>query len=59
MYKVMGRKKLNRTKEELNELNRKRRMRYYWKHKRKERKSALERYYQRKNLRDLQNNQQS
>jgi hypothetical protein len=44
----MGRKKLNRTKEELDELNRTRRMRYYWKHRTKERQSALNRYYKRK-----------
>lgn len=44
----MGRKKLNRTKEELSEMNRIRRMRSYWKNQRKEQQKALERYYERK-----------
>lgn len=50
----MGRKKLNRTKEELDELNRKYRMRSYWKHVDEERRKARERYH--KNKRNLQNN---
>ena len=40
----MGRKKLNRTKQELNELNNKRRMRYYYKHRDDEIRKAKERY---------------
>ena len=43
----MGRKKINRTKEELNERNRKYRMQFYWKHVKEERKKSLERYYER------------
>jgi uncharacterized membrane protein (DUF106 family) len=42
---VMGRKKLNRTKEEWNELNRTYRMRSYWKHVARERRNARERYH--------------
>jgi hypothetical protein len=41
----MGRKKLNRTEEEWNELNRKYRMRSYWKHADQERRKARERYH--------------
>ena len=50
----MGRKKLNRTKQELNEINRKYRMRSYWKHVDKERDKAKKRYW--KNKRTLQYN---
>jgi ribosomal protein L37E len=46
----MGRKKLNRTKEELSEMNRTRRMRSYWKNKKKEQQSALRRYYAKKTI---------
>ena len=52
----MGRKKLNRTKEELNELNRKYRMRSYWKNVDKERFKAKQRYL--KNKRHIQNSKQ-
>ena len=40
----MGRNKLNRTTKELNELNNKRRMRSYWKHRDEECWKARERY---------------
>ena len=48
---VMGRKKF-RTEEEKHELNKKWRMRYYWKHIDEERKKARERYH--KNKRNIQ-----
>lgn len=44
----MGRKKLYRTVDELNELNRIRRMRHYWKHIKSEQKKARERYHENK-----------
>ena len=44
----MGRKHVIRTKEEINERNNTKRMRYYWRHAKQERERALERYYQRK-----------
>lgn len=44
----MGRKKLNRTDDEIREQWRARRMRYYNRHKRLERKRALDRYYKNK-----------
>ena len=44
IYIYMGRKKLNRTKKELNELNNIRRMRYYYKHRDEEQQKAKERY---------------
>lgn len=50
----MGRKKLNRTIEEQRIITNERRMRYYNKHKRIERQRALERYYRRKSLRNIQ-----
>lgn len=46
----MGRKKLNRTKEELDEMNRIRRNRYYENHKEEENKKNLKRYYDNKKL---------
>jgi len=49
----MGRKKINRTKEELDERNRKHRISSYWKHVVKERASALRRYYEKKKLMTL------
>ena len=52
----MGRKKLNRTEEEWNELNRKYRMRSYWKHVTTERRKAREHYH--KNKRHIQDNKQ-
>jgi len=53
----MGRKKLNKTKEERNELNRKYRMRSYWKHADEERRKARKRYHE--NKRNIQDNKQS
>jgi hypothetical protein len=47
---IMGRNKLNRTKEELSKMNRIRRMRSYWKNQKKEQKNALERYYAKKTI---------
>ena len=47
----MGRKALHRTKEELNEQSRIRRMRSYWKHAGKERAASLKRYYDKKKTR--------
>lgn len=44
----MGRKKI-RTDEERRELNKKCRMKYYWKHVKEERKKSLKRYYDKKN----------
>ena len=44
----MGRKKLHRTKEELDEMNRIRRMDYYNKHKEEENEKSLNRYYNKK-----------
>ena len=41
----MGRKRLNRTKEELDELNRKRLRKFYEKHKDEIRRKNLKRYY--------------
>ena len=46
----MGRKKLNKTKEELNEMNRIRRNRYYEKHKEEEKEKSLDRYYKSKQI---------
>lgn len=51
----MGRKKKYTTDEELRIARNKRRMKYYNRNKEKERKEALERYYE--NERNLQNNQ--
>ena len=51
----MGRKKLNRTKEQLREQKRLRDQRYYARHKEKLNRKRLERYYLEK--RDLQDNQ--
>lgn len=48
----MGRKKLNRTKEELDEMNRIRRKRHYENHKEEERDKSLQRYYDKKKLSD-------
>jgi len=48
----MGRKKLNRTKEELNEMNKKRRSRHYYNHQEEEQKKSLQRYYDNKKLSD-------
>ena len=44
----MGRKKLNRTKEKLDEMNKIRRNRYYNNHKKEERKKSLNQYYENK-----------
>lgn len=44
----MGRKKLNRTKEEINEQARIRMKKYYERHKERIKKQKLERYYQSK-----------
>lgn len=44
----MGRKRLNRTKEELDEMNRIRRNRYYDNHSNEEKKKSLDRYYKKK-----------
>jgi len=46
----MGRKKLNRTKEELAKMNQERRNRFYENHKEEERKKSLKRYYDKKRL---------
>ena len=51
---VMGRKKLNRTKEEIKEQWRKRRMKYYEKNKDVVKKRELKRYYENKK-RNIQN----
>ncbi len=48
----MGRKKLNKTKEELDEMNRIRRNRYYENHKEEESKKNLKRYHSKKKLTD-------
>jgi hypothetical protein len=53
----MGRKRLYNTPEEIRIAINKRRMRYYFRHQRLERKRALARYYRIKNIGDLQNNQ--
>ena len=53
----MGRKKLNRTKEELNELNRIRLRRYYENHKDEVKQRNLKRYFDSKE-RDIQDNKQ-
>ena len=50
----MGRKKLNRTEDEQRKLNNECRMRYYRKHRKQERSRALERYYRKKNMRQVQ-----
>ena len=42
----MGRKKLNRTKEELNEFNRKRLRKYYENHRDEVKRRNLKRYYE-------------
>lgn len=55
IYSCMGRKKLNRTKDELDKQNRIRRMRYYLKHRDIEKQKALQRYYSKKTG-DLQDN---
>lgn len=52
----MGRKKLNRTREELLEQQRVRAKRYYEKHKQRLNKNSLQRYYKQKNKWNLQNN---
>ena len=51
----MGRRRLYNTPEEKRIATNERRMRYYNRHKRLERKRALDRYYE--NKRDLQNSQ--
>ena len=49
MYNTtMGRKRLNRSKEELDKMNRIRRNRYYENHKNEEQKKSLERYHKRR-----------
>jgi hypothetical protein len=53
----MGRKKLNRTKEELDELNRIRLRRYYERHKDEVKQRNLKRYFESKE-RNLQDNKQ-
>ena len=44
----MGRKQLNRSKEELDEMNRIRRNRHYENHKKEERIKSLDRYHKRR-----------
>ena len=46
----MGRKKLNRTKEELDKMNQERRNRFYENHKEEEKKKSLKRYYDKKKI---------
>jgi hypothetical protein len=50
----MGRKHVIRTKEEINERNNAKRMRYYWRNAKQERDRALERYYRRKDREEIQ-----
>lgn len=45
---LMGRHQLNRTKEELDEMNRIRRNRHYKNHQEEEKKKSLKRYYKKK-----------
>ena len=47
---VMGRKKLNRTKEEINEQTKLRMRKYYERHKDRLKKEKLERYYKNKKI---------
>jgi len=49
----MGRKKLNRTKNEFDELNRIRLRKYYNKHRNKIKQKNLKRYYERKSKRNI------
>ena len=46
----MGQKKLNRTEEELRELNRIRARRFYERHNKRIRKEKLRKYYERKTM---------
>ena len=48
----MGRKKLHRTKEELNEMNRNRRNRHYYNHQEEEKEKSLKRYHDNKKISD-------
>jgi hypothetical protein len=55
----MGRKKLNRTKEELDELNRIRLRRYYKNHKQEILDKRMERYNSTKSKRNIQDSEQN
>jgi hypothetical protein len=52
----MGRKKLNKTKDELLEQQRNRAKRYYQRHKQRLNEKSMQKYWE--NKRDLQNNKQ-
>ena len=52
----MGRKRVYRNQQELAERNRRHRMASYWRHAEQERKSSLERYYNRKHKNEEKNN---
>ena len=56
---VMGRKKLNRTKDELDELNRIRLRRYYENHKQEILDKRMERYNSTKSKRNIQDSEQN
>lgn len=53
IYIIMGRKKLNRTKDELLEQQRNRAKRYYQRHKQRLNEKSMQKYWE--NKRDLQN----
>lgn len=52
----MGRKIKYKTKEEKRKANCEKYMRFYWRNAKKIRKQKLKEYYEKKNIRNLQNN---